>query len=255
MTQWDWAALDPAALTARAIDKCVASANPVRIEPGRYTTVLEPQAVHGLMTQAVNALDRVTSEQAPMTVYTVHRGLSKIGRPVFDKRITLNTDPLDPVAGYIPFDDDGYPYRAVEWVKDGVLRELGYGRLYALTALGHGIPQQNPFAYRMSGGPTSIAEMVASTERGLLVTRFSGVELLDPPTLLMTGTTRDGVWLIEHGRITKAVANMRFVESPMFVFNKVQQLGPPVRVYSELPVIVPPVKVDDFHFTTLSDSV
>ncbi len=254
VTQRDWTQIDTAKLTAVAQKKCVDSSDPVAVEPGRYTVILEPQAVHSFMVNAIYALDRFAAENF-QTVYTLRPGQSKIGLKVFDERITLSTDPLDPVAGYIPFDYEGYPFRPVEWVKNGVLRELAYTRQYALSQLGHGVPLPNPYAYKMSGGTTSIDEMIATTRRGLILTRLNGVNTLDGGSLLLTGTSRDGIWLIENGKISKAVKNMRFTESPMFIFNKVQQLGVPVRVYAGYPAVVPPVKVDDFNFTSLSDSV
>jgi predicted Zn-dependent protease len=98
--------------------------------------------------------------------------------------------------------------------------------------------------------------MIASTKRGVLVTRFSNVKLVDPPSMLLTGLTRDGFWLIERGKISKPIKNFRFMESPLFAFNNVEQLGTPVPVFSpEAPVIVPPVKVRDFNFTSLVDAV
>ena len=98
--------------------------------------------------------------------------------------------------------------------------------------------------------------MIATTKRGLLVSRFFGITLLDWHSLLFTGVTRDGLWLIEHGKISKPVKNFRFTESPFFIFNNVEQLGTPVPVYSPgYPAIVPPMKVRDFSFTSLTDAV
>jgi predicted Zn-dependent protease len=98
--------------------------------------------------------------------------------------------------------------------------------------------------------------MIATTKRGLLVTRLSGVNVLDSQSMLMTGLTRDGLWLVENGKISKAVKNFRFTESPLFVLNSLDQLGEPVPVYSpDLPAIVPPLKARDFSFTSLVDAV
>ena len=250
----DWGKIDAASLAEIARKKCVDSADPRAIEPGRYTLIMEPQAVHQMMAQAIYQLDRYAAENFN-TVYTLRPGQSKIGLKVFDERITLSTDPMDPELGYIPFDYQGYPYRPVKWVDKGILKELSYTRQYALSQLGHGTPLPNPYSYRMSGGDTSIEEMIATTKRGLLVTRFNGVNVLHGPSLLSTGTSRDGLWLIENGKIKFPVKNMRFTESPMFIFNNIAQLGKPVRVYSGNPTIVPPVKVMDFNFSSLADAV
>jgi predicted Zn-dependent protease len=108
----------------------------------------------------------------------------------------------------------------------------------------------------MSGGRSSIDEMIRTTARGLLVTRFSNVHQLDEASVLLTGVTRDGVWLIEHGKITHAVKNLRFTESPLFMLNSLEQLGEPTPVFSPgSPAVVPPLKARDFSFTSLVDAV
>jgi predicted Zn-dependent protease len=108
----------------------------------------------------------------------------------------------------------------------------------------------------MNGGTTSIADMIASTKRGLLVTRFSNISMLDYDSALVSGFTRDGVWLIENGRITRAVRNLRFTESPLFAFNNVDALGASVRVFHPgSPVVVPAAKLRDFNFTGLTSAV
>jgi predicted Zn-dependent protease len=250
----DWSAIDAGALASIAQKKCVDSADPRAVEPGRYTLIMEPQAVHQMMVQAIYQLDRYSAENFN-TVFTLRPGQSKIGLKVFDERITLSTDPMDPEMGYIPFDYQGSPYRPVKWVEHGILKELAYSRQYALSQLGHGTALPNPYSYRMSGGTTSIDEMIATTKRGLLVTRLNGVSVLHGPSLLSTGTSRDGLWLIENGKIKFPVKNMRFTESPMFIFNNIAQIGKPVRVYAGNPATVPPVKVLDFNFSSLADAV
>ena len=113
----------------------------------------------------------------------------------------------------------------------------------------------------MAGGGSSVEEMIRSTERGLLVTRFWYIRPVDPRTILYTGLTRDGTFLIENGSITSAVKNLRWNESPVFMLNNVEMLGPPTRVSAnesgdaDSPVIVPAVKARDFTFTSLSDAV
>lgn len=250
----DWTRLDVAAITERARAKCVNSADPKAVEPGRYTLIMEPQAVHDLMINAIYVMDRYSAENF-QTVYTLRPGQSKIGLKVFDDRITIRTDPMDPECGYIPFDLNGYPYRPVKWVENGILKELAYNRSYALSQLGSGDPLPNPFSYRIDGGSTSIDEMVATTKRGFLVTRLGSIHVTHWDSLLTTGVTRDGLWLIENGKIISSVKNFRFTESPMFAFNNIVQIGTPQRVLATYPTIVPPIKVDDFNFTSLSDAV
>jgi predicted Zn-dependent protease len=260
----DWARIDSAALNRRALDKCESSANPSALEPGRYTLIMEPQAVADLVRKVIDYLGR--GEAATGGTAFSDPGApdrTKIGQRVFDERISLSTDPLDPDGGYRPFTGEGAPYRKVTWIESGVVKELAYDRFFAHgRALDpRGLP--NSYSIRMSGGDTSIEEMIATTRRGLLVTRFHGTSVVDQFSLLCTGNTRDGLWLIENGKIKQPVKNFRFNESPMFVFNNVVQLGTPVRAFNPnqypfnpwKPLIVPPIKVRDFNFTSLSDAV
>jgi predicted Zn-dependent protease len=117
----------------------------------------------------------------------------------------------------------------------------------------------------MSGGTTSIEEMIATTKRGLVVTRFDNVQQLDFTSQLYRGYTRDGLWLVENGKITKPVKNMVFTESTLFALNAVEQLGVPRRVFARggdatlggwmFNMIVPPLKIRDFSFTALTDAI
>jgi len=142
----------------------------------------------------------------------------------------------------------------VTWIDHGVLTALSYGRAYAVRELTDNVPIAPRLAYRMSGGPTSVEEMVATTKRGLLVTRFWGVRPLEQG--LFTGLTRDGLWLIENGKISKAVKNLRFTDSPWFLLNSLEQLGEAQPVFSpDAPAIVPPLKARDFSFTSLIDAI
>jgi predicted Zn-dependent protease len=252
----DWTTIDATKISATALRKCVESTDPRVIEPGRYTVILEPQAVHDLLESAIGALDRQAAESRPGP-YNLGSGQSKIGLKVFDDRLSISTDPMDPECAYVPFDGMGEPYKATTWVENGVLRELAYDRAYAVTNLAHNIPQPNPFAYRVAGAgePVPIERMIQSTKRGLLVTRLSGLQVIDGTSLYSTGVTRDGVWLIENGKIKYPIKNMRFNESPMFAFNSIEEIGAPVRVYAQSPAVVPPIKVRDFNFTSLADAI
>jgi predicted Zn-dependent protease len=272
LTHTDWTKLDVARLSARALQKCVASVNPVAIEPGRYTTILEPAATGAFMILAIKALNRKEAEQ------NAGPYAKRIGERVFDQRITISTDPADPDCPYIPFDGEGFPYRPVKWIENGVLKELAYDSVYARKKLGTDVPLPNPGAFRMTGGDTSIEEMIATTERGLLVTRFGVVYREDYDSLLISTVTQDGLWLIEKGKIKAPVKNMRVLESPIIACNTVLQLGKPERIsgmasvgssgflgedldnkpseaFGSVPVVVPPMKLQDFNFVSMSDAV
>ncbi|HEU4642604.1 MAG TPA: metallopeptidase TldD-related protein [Gemmatimonadaceae bacterium] len=267
LSGYDWGKIDANALAARALEKCEASQHPVALEPGRYTVILEPQAVADLMELIVPTLwrERAESGLGPWALApddALHLWRTKLGLKVVDERITISHDPADPELGILPT-----PWmQPVTWVDKGVLTNLAYDRDYALGRLNVNAALRGMTGYRMSGGTTSIEEMIATTQRGLLVTRFSNVRGLDQKSVLATGLTRDGLWLIEHGKITKAVKNFRFTESPLFVLNAIEQLGVPVPVFRPVknpydqsepltPAIVPPLKARDFSFTSTIDAI
>ena len=286
----DWNKIDGEQLSTVALDKCLKSRKPVAIEPGRYTTILEPQAVCDFVEPLVGQeyIDRWNQQNGAnegSNAYPFHKtdatrdapGFSRLGERVVDARISISADPMDPELGFPPFRnlenmfDTGTIvtdiYHPATWVKDGVLVNMGYPREYAISELGKATGLPNSGAFRMSvTGPTvSVEEMIQATRRGLLVTRFDDVNLLELRSQTCRGYTRDGLWLIENGKISKAVKNMMFVESILFVLNNVEQLGVPQRVFHPLetyktwsnpqPVIVPPLMIKDFSFTALSDAV
>ena len=257
LSSYDWARIDPQELARRALEKCLASRNPVTIEPGRYTVILEPQAVHDLVRFVVDAFwGRQEAEQAQSHLFHLRQMFSKIGLQLANGRVTIVQDPSDPDLGVVPFSDDGQPVGPATWIDHGLLTQLAYWRDYALAWLHEDASVVNRWDYRMSGGAATLDDMIRSTERGLVVTRFSNIDVLDYKSLLMTGVTRDGLWLVEHGRISKAVKNLRFTESPLFVLDSVDMLGPPERVFSPTaPAIVPPIKAHDFSFTATIDAI
>jgi predicted Zn-dependent protease len=268
LSSYDWSKINSSELAERALDKCVRSRNPVSLEPGRYTVILEPQAVADLIEILIASFSRGDAEsgRGPFVLAQDDAlGIirTKLGLKVVDERITMSHDYADPALGVLPV--PGMATGPINWIDHGVLSALWYDRDYALAALGDPYGIRGPTGYRMSGGSTTTDEMIQSTKRGLLVTRFSNISALDRTSLLCTGLTRDGLWLIENGKITKPVKNFRFTESPLFALNSLEQLGPPTRVFrpsalaggsGELtPAIVPALKVRDFSFTSLVDAV
>jgi predicted Zn-dependent protease len=279
-----WSKINPAELGKIALDKCLRSRNPVRVEPGRYTTILEPQAVFDLVAMVFGRPGLIprswneSTADAPLNKSPASLrngiGFSKLGDRIADPRITIGMDPMDPDISVPPFlametppgDDDAY--HALTYVKDGVLTALPYDRHYGALELGvsNGRPLEG--AFRMSGGTTSIPEMIASTKRGILITRFSQVQLVNTKSALLRGYTRDGTWFIENGTITKPIVNLVATESPLFMLNSIEQLGVPQRIFNPprtwitfdhptlpAPAVVPPLKIRDFSFTSLIDAV
>jgi predicted Zn-dependent protease len=259
---FDVARIDMTTVARRATEKCAASVSPVALEPGRYTTILEPQAVADLFAPLMSEvpMSRARAEFPEEVPFGKSPGMSKIGDRVIDPRITVGSDPMDPLGGFLPFSWDGTPYRPVQWIDRGILRQLHYDKGYALSQLGTDTEFLLPDSWRMSGETTSIDEMISTTKRGVLVTRLHGVQTFHTMSMTCTGYTRDGIWLIEDGKISKPIKNFRFTESPLFALNKVEQIGAPQRVFAgdywiNRAWIAPALKVQDFNFTQLADAV
>ncbi|HWZ58444.1 MAG TPA: metallopeptidase TldD-related protein, partial [Gemmatimonadaceae bacterium] len=185
------------------------------------------------------------------SVFSRGKGQTAVGEAVFDHRVTLSADPMDPEGGFLPFEVRGRridQYGAVTWVRGGVLEQLAYD---AAAARARGRPSStNSGALRMGGGETSVEDMIASVTRGIYVTRFSHVSMVSSRTLLMSGVTRDGTFLIEGGKITGAVRNLRFEDSPMRVLRTLGALGPATRVpVGGASLVMPGGVVADFLFT------
>jgi predicted Zn-dependent protease len=260
----DWSKIDFASVATHAVEKARASRNPVAIEPGRYTVILEPQAVGDLVQLTAFGLQARTADEG-RSPFAKAGGGNKIGEKVAGASVTLFSDPSDPQLLSQPFDNDGYPLGRQVWIENGVLKELAYTRFWAQK---QGKPfRGNPFAgggfggnapLKLAGGTTSIDDMIKSTDRGVLVTRFWYLRMVDPRVLLITGLTRDGTFLVEQGKISKAVKNFRFNDSPLFLMANAEAFGPPVRLAgTEIggDVVMPAVKAHDFNFTSLSDAV
>lgn len=254
----DFRRINPAALAERAIEKARRSANPAAIEPGRYTVVLEPTAVANLVQLIGGSLNARGADEG-RSFFSKPGGGNKIGDKVVDERVTLTADPLDPRVPANTFGFDGMPTRKVTWVENGIVKNLAYDRFWAQRTGKE--PTNAAGSLHMNGGDSSVEEMIASTERGLLVTRFWYIRPVDPRTILFTGLTRDGTFLIENGRITRPVKNLRYNESPIFMLNNLLAMGRPERVSASesggpgQAIMVPPIKVRDFTFTSTSDAI
>lgn len=267
-----FSAIDPAALGARAVDKARRTVGAVAVEPGRYTVVLEPTAVGNLLQIMTGAMNARSADEG-RSFFAKAGGGNKVGEKVVDERVTIVSDPFDPDSYGNPFTGEGLPTRRVVWIENGVVKNLNYDRYWAKKqgkeptgaggggGFGGGGGGGGGGGVKMTGGDETIESLIAGTERGLLVTRFWYIRGVDPRSLLYTGLTRDGTFLIEKGKITTAVKNFRFNESPVIMLNNILAMGKPVRVSASesgnagAAVVVPPLRVRDFNFTSLSDAV
>jgi len=256
-THYDFSKLDVAAMGGVAIDQAVRSQKPVALPPGKYTVILEPSAVSDLIGIMIGDEFDQRSADEGRNFATKKGGGSLLGENVFGKNVTIYSDPNDPIVPGAIYSTDGQSAEKTMWIENGILKNLQCGRYWAKKT---GIqPVPAPTTLTMTGGTTSTADMIKQTKRGLLITRFWYIREVDPQTVLLTGLTRDGVFLIEHGAITKPVHNFRFNESPVAMLNKVIALGPSVRTYgeevSDFPLCVPTILVDGFTLSSVSDAV
>ncbi len=251
----DWSQIDVKGVAQCAIEKSHLSRNPVAIEPGRYTVILEPQAVGDLVQLLAFALDARSADEG-RSAFSKQGGGTKVGEKIVDERVTLFSDPADSQLLTNAFDGQGLPAHRVSWIENGVLKRLTYSRFWAQKK--NQQPDAGTNAVKFSGGTQTTEDLIKSTPRGILVTRLWYLRPVDPRTVLYTGLTRDGTFLIEDGKISKAVKNFRFNESPLFMLNNLDAIGRAVRVAGTEAggdVVMPSLKVRDFNFTSLSDAV
>ncbi len=245
----DVAKLDTSKASLIAIDKALKSKEPKAIEPGKYTVILEPAASIGLLQ---NMIFNFAARQADegRSFLAKQGGGTRLGEKIVDERITIYSDPSHPEVPASPWNGDGRPREKTVWIDKGVVKNLFYSRYWAEK---QGVKATPPPANGIvEGGDATLADLIKDTRRGVLVTRTWYIRTVDPQTLLYTGLTRDGTFFIENGEIKHPVKNFRFNESPIIMLNNLEALGRPERINGSL---VPPMKIRDFTFTSLSDAV
>lgn len=246
--------IDPQSLAARASGKARMARDPQELAPGKYTVILEPAAV-------LDLVGFLFYDFAATALEDQRSCLNKrMGKQLFGKNISIVDDVFHPLQMGAPFDGEGMPRQRVSLVEKGIPRNLVYSRASAKKAgkkpTGHGFGLPNeygeaPMNLVFGGGDRSLEEMVAGTERGLLVTRVWYIREVDPYEKIMTGMTRDGLFLVEKGKIASAVRNFRFNQSLIELLQNVQEMGPSLRTTAEeaFEMVVPAMKVDGFHLT------
>lgn len=253
----DWSLLDPTGIGRVAAQKAVASKSPKAVEPGMWTVVLEPQAVADIMPQLLGAFNARANDEGRGT-FSKAGGGTKLGERIADDRVTMYTDPADPDLLTSPFDGEGLPLKRVVYIENGILKNFSYDRYWAekqgkTPTGGGGGRGGGGGGIKFVGGSKSTEELIAGCERGILVTHFFYIRSLDPRTVMLTGLTRDGTFLIEKGKITAAVKNFRWNESPLFMLSKIEEIGKAERTAAGQ--VMPSLRVKDFNFTSLSDAV
>ena len=249
------AEISGAEIADRAARKCVAWSKPVRLDPGKYDVVLEPTAVSDLL--GVFGFGGLSARFADegRSVFSKTGGGTLLGEKVFPEIITLRSDPFDKHYAALPWSFSGVPNRPITWIEKGVVKNLLYDRYWARRSEREPTPG---YAYSiLEGTRTPVDELIRATERGLLVTRFWYIRMVNPRTLQFTGLTRDGLFLIEGGKVTQPVVNFRFNESPFRLLQNTQQLGQAVRCRGGegSGIVAPSLRAKDFTFSSISDAV
>lgn len=251
----DYSMLDTGKASEIAIQKARGSVDAKEMEPGKYTVILEPAASVTLINNMINNFgQREADEGRSFLSKKVPKGekgpSNKLGEKMFDERVNIYTDPQHPIAPSAPFGGNGYPRKRMDWIKNGVIANMPNTPYWAKHTNTEYIPGGGNII--MAGGSESLEDMIKNTRRGVLVTRLWYIRTLDPQTLLYTGLTRDGTFYIENGKIKYPIKNFRFNESPIVMLNNIEALGVPQRIDGNM---IPPMKIRDFTFSSLSDAV
>jgi predicted Zn-dependent protease len=263
------ARLDPAHLAQIAAEKAAKSAAPREIAAGKYTVILEPAAV-------LDTIGFAFYDFGGLAILDQRSFLNnRIGTKLFGENISIWDDVSHPLQSGSPFDGEGVTRQKVQLVENGVVKRLVYSRGSAarmkksehadkvgpVQTTGHGFPIPNEIGeapmnivFEPPKEPKTTQQMIASTERGILVTRFWYIREVDPYEKILTGMTRDGTFLIEDGKLVCGLRNFRFNQSLIAMLSNVEAMSTPVRTSGEesFDMVVPAMKVRDFNFTEVT---
>ncbi len=250
---FDLARLNAQHIAQEAVNKAVRSRNPQPIEPGNYPVILEPQAVADLIGTLTGAFDARPAEEG-RSAFSAKDGKTRLGEAMFNEHVNLYSDPAHPEMPSTPATNEGVPATRLPLIKGGVIENFVYNRYWAQEKKRDATPGPTNFILEGTQAPASMDEMIKGMKRGLLITRFWYVRLVDPRTLVLTGLTRDGLWWIENGQIKNPVRNLRFNQSVLAMLApwNVEAIGAPQRL---APYMVPPLRLSSFTFTSISDAI
>lgn len=261
--------VDHLGLAETAARKARESRTPEELPPGKYTVVLEPAAV-------LDLLGFMFWDFGGMAILDQRSFLNnRIGTRLFGENITIVDDVYHPLQAGAPFDGEGVRRKKVTLVEQGTIQGLVYargtaakmrlseyaGKVGKVEATGHGFPLPNEMGeaptnivFVTSGGEQTVDQMIAETERGILITRLWYIREVDPYEKILTGMTRDGTFVIEQGKVKRGIRNFRFNQSLIEMLTRVEAMGQAVRASGEesFDMVVPPMKVRDFNFTEVT---
>lgn len=260
-SHFDIARLDTARIAREAIRKALEGRNAQTIDPGVYTVILEPQAVADLLNGLSFSFNARNAEEG-RSAYSAPGGKTRIGEKFFDERVNIYSDPWNTELPGSQAAQDGIPAQRIHLVKNGVIENLIYSRFWAKQKTKEPTPGPVNTIMETSGPTSTFEQMIASTARGILISRFWYIRGTDPRTASLTGLTRDGVWFIENGKVKHPVKNFRFNQSitQMLAPGNVEMIGVSERVGGSEgggsgASLLPALKLKAFNFTSQSEAV
>lgn len=260
-SHYDIGKLDTKRIARESIRKALEGGNARTIDPGVYTVILEPQAVADLLGNLGFTFNARNADEG-RSVYSAPGGKTRLGEKIFDERISIYSDPLHPELPGSQSAQGGMPAEKIHLVRNGVLENLVYNRYWAKQKGKEPTPGPVNTIFATSGPTSSIEDMIKSTAKGILVSRFWYIRATDQRTASVTGLTRDGVWYIENGKIAYPVKNFRFNQSitQMLAPGNVEMIGVSERVGGSeggggSASLLPALKLKAFNFTSQSEAV
>ncbi len=237
-------------------ERAILSKGPVKCEAGKYVTILDNAAVCDMLNNLLGYLNKRSADEGRSYFSDKDKG-NKIGQQIADVKVDIFSDPQFADAPSTPFTREGVPLNKTEWISKGILKNLFSNRYWAEKTKTKYIPY--PSNIIMKGTDKSVEDLIASTEKGIYVSRFWYIRQVDPRQILLTGLTRDGVFLIENGKIKSSVNNFRFNESPLNVLKHVIDLSVSEKVVGsetyDSKIVVPALKLSEFNFSSVSDAI
>jgi predicted Zn-dependent protease len=240
-----------------AVEKCIKGDGKRRLEPGKYTVILEPAAVSDLIGYLGSNFGARNAEQGQsfLSKKADKPGPTLLGEKLFPEYITLRSDPFNPKFAASPWSGSLLPNEKIAWIENGVVKNLFYDRFWAEKAGKKPTPFPNNLI--LDGQSHTLEDLIKAADQALLVTRFWYMRVLQPQTLQITGLTRDGVFLVENGKVTDPVMNFRWNESPVRVMQNTKMLTAPLRTQGAEAgsSLAPAILATDFNFASISDAV
>lgn len=245
--------INPEEVALESVTRCVDSRHAVEIEPDNYTVILDTYGVAQL-------IELLCMENFDAKSYMENRSCisGKLGQKITGESISIYNDPTDPEGIMFNMDMEGLPRKKVELIKNGIANDVVHNSYTAgkmgVKSTGNKVSSSSnspfPINLTMDAGNYSINEMIATVENGLYITRLNYINTVDSKNAVYTGLTRGGTFLIENGKITNAVYNLRFTDSVLKMLNSVSMISDKRRIGGEYsPVLAPALKIDRFRFT------